>query len=223
LSNFNTIAPVYDLLSQLVFFGSIQKAQISFVEQIAGDDRILILGGGSGLILKALEALHRPISVDFVEPSTRMIAKAKKQAQNRVDFQINFYQLPFADFEVVHDYDWVFCGFFLDVFSETNLHKAIDKISNTMNNQTKLVVSDFQISNNGNRYWQRPFSKIMHSFFGVFAKLESKSLLNIHRHLCQAQLGRQERKTFYADFIFSTIYRKNACQNNFKPLGNLRQ
>ena len=93
-ANYNKIAPVYDLLSRLVFGGAIVNAQRLLLPGLPrGQYRVLIVGGGTGWILDEL-GKQRPqgITVDYVEVSEKMISISKKR--NWGANTVNFFCVP---------------------------------------------------------------------------------------------------------------------------------
>src|SRR5688572_10145370 len=82
LNRFNRVAGVYDILARMVFGRSIQQAQLHFLNELPTQGNILILGGGTGWILKSILKVRPLITIWFVEASDAMIAKAKQQAGN---------------------------------------------------------------------------------------------------------------------------------------------
>lgn len=209
MANFDSIAPIYDQLAGLVFGGAIQKAQVVFLDQIENGQSVLILGGGTGLILEHLKLSNYSLKIDFIEPSSRMIEKAKKRVDNSSPLNINFYQERFEAFQSEKKYDWIHCGFFLDLFPRAELLKTISLIKAMMKANGKIWVSDFRIDEDHNRCWQKPMSQFMHLFFRSFAGLESKSLQDIQCELVNSGLGLNEEKRYYGRFIFSAVYTLN--------------
>lgn len=200
LNDFNGIAKIYDQLGLLVFFDRLHLAQLPFLDQIKPNEQILILGGGTGKILENLEVLNLNLKIDFVEPSLTMLTQAKSRNANHV----NFHPLKFEDFSEGQQYDWVFCGFFLDLFPEQILRNNLNRIKFLMKPTAKLQVVDFQIIDDS--WWQRTMSILMHSFFRVFADLQNDRLLNIRQVIRSASFEPTSSKTFFAGFIFSELF-----------------
>ena len=51
-----------------------------FLDRIAADSKVLILGGGSGWLLEELSKINTDVTVVYVEASKVMLTKAKKYA-----------------------------------------------------------------------------------------------------------------------------------------------
>ena len=194
-NNFNFVAPFYDILAHLVFGNNLIKSQIHFLSKIKRTDEVLILGGGTG---ELLESIPQCKSVSFLDLSEKMIVRAKnRMSKNPIDFIC-------ADF-LTHDfhskYDVIICPFFLDCFNESNLKEVISKIKNLLKDNGRLIVTDFQKTND-NRF----FLNLMHYFFRVSTSLEAETLKNIHREVELRGFIRLELKYFYRNMIFSRLY-----------------
>src|SRR5688572_11887084 len=78
LNTFNRIAPVYDTLKGLVFGKAIDKSQIFFIGQLPRDGNLLIIGGGSGEMLKPLLQVNPGCRIWYVEASSAMLSMARQ-------------------------------------------------------------------------------------------------------------------------------------------------
>lgn len=211
MRNYDLIAGFYDTLSGIVFRGKILCAQQHYLSLIKTNNRVLIIGGGTGQVLENFNYIGFPLTIDFVEPSGRMIKKAR-QRQSKLDrLNLNFIQEKFENIKFEKKYDFVCCFFFLDLFDEPGLKEVVQKVETIMTDTGYLLVSDFQVKKN--IWWQKWLSAIMHSFFKLTTKLESKSLKDINGHLTALGFRRTEIAEFFYEFIFSAVYKKNVFKN----------
>ena len=60
-NNYNGIAKFYDALSRIVFQRSIIISAQFLIEFIADNNKVLIVGGGTGWILEEISKLHKKI------------------------------------------------------------------------------------------------------------------------------------------------------------------
>lgn len=206
MNNYNRIAWFYDALARVVFGGSILQSQKDFLHVLKPDDRILIVGGGSGQVLAAMSDLKIPLKVDFVEPSAQMIEKAKRRMSAGSQVEINYYQEKFQNFETKSTYDCICCFYFLDLFNESNLSHHLSHISKLMKWNGILLVSDFQILPNQKLHLL--LSRLMHLFFKMTTNLESNRLENIRSIVAQHDFDCQLHTEYFGQFIFSAAYRK---------------
>ena len=211
MKSYNRIAWLYDTLARWVFLGNILKSQAHFLPLIKANDRILIIGGGSGLILKAMDQLEIPIAIDFIEPSSRMIEKAKKHALKAINLKVRFHQIGFESFKSKENFNTICCFFFLDLFKEQSLKSHLNHINNLINEKSYLLVSDFQ--NIRGKWWQIGLAKMMHVFFKLTAGLESNNLKDINNAIEKSGFVNISQADFFSKFIFSAVYQKEVSKN----------
>jgi len=198
-NDFNLIAPVYDTLSKLVFGKRLDQAQKTFIPIIESNSRVLIVGGGTGNILKWLPTNFN-LQIDYVELSEKMLGKAK--ARTSVGNTIEFYAKDAL--EVNGGYDIVIANFFLDCFAYERLSEVLQKLKGRLNENGKLIVTDFYPSDNRH---QKLLLKIMHTFFRIASRLEASELSDIHGTIKQLGFEVAELKFLNGGSLFSAVYR----------------
>jgi len=206
LNYYDRIAWIYDVLARLIFRGNLLKSQTHYLSDLKPNDRILIIGGGTGKVLEALNRLDILLEIDFIEPSTAMIEKARKRMLDSSNLMVNFQQVTLESFTVRSKYDWVCCFYFLDLFKEHSLKEHLYRIKTMMNEGANLLVADF--NNRESNWWKRLLSAIMHWFFKMTTQLESNKLKNIDSLLLDSGFRKEKEAHFFSRFIFSAIYQK---------------
>lgn len=196
MNNFNLVAPIYDRLKRLVFGYKLLDAQKNLVNKIKPQSKILVLGGGTGEIL---EYMGNAGQITYVEKSLKMIEISAKRGYKFVEFL----HTDFLEIEFNKKYDFIYCAFFLDLFSAENLDLTINKIKPLMDEQSKLLVADFEKTN---KIWHHFLLKAMHLFFKAFSNLESSKLQNIHKVLIEHGFHCEKEVFFSQGLIFSRIY-----------------
>lgn len=156
-SSFDRIAKLYDSLARFIFSNRLIESQISTIEQIAPDSNVLVLGGGTGEILFNF---HDSNDVVFVEKSERMLSLAKRRVCSS---RVSFYHSDFLRWETPDKFDYIFCPFFLDLFSEDDLQIIFDKIRVCSKENTKLLIVDFNGSSSN--LFHKLVLKLMYLFF----------------------------------------------------------
>ncbi|MEQ8238829.1 MAG: class I SAM-dependent methyltransferase [Cyclobacteriaceae bacterium] len=159
------------------------------------NQKVLILGGGSGANLKHLDPRAH---ITFVELSKVMIEKARLRGIENIEF-VNS---DFLRFSCEEKFDWVICAFFLDVFEESELDEVIRKAVGFSHPKTQWLVSDFQSF----KGWHSVFANVMYLFFKLTTNMKPTSLLQIHKHLSRRGLREKEAAYFFKKFIFSRRY-----------------
>ncbi|MEQ9229903.1 MAG: methyltransferase domain-containing protein [Cyclobacteriaceae bacterium] len=190
MSNFNFVTPFYDGLVKLVFGRKLWDAQKAHLNLIKPNDRVLILGGGSGRILEWLPSCE----VTYVEQSAKMLKRAKQRGA------ANFIQSDFMSWKAEQTFDWVICPFFLDCFPQDELTTCELKLMDILS-QGRLVVIDFAPAENKRQTF---ILKSMHVFFRLFAGLKSKKLIDINGHLLKSDFHQVEYVK--KGMVYSAVY-----------------
>lgn len=193
VNDFDFIAPIYDRLGKVVFKDQLFQSQIHFLNQITQEDKVLILGGGSG---KLLELFSVGCHVDFLEKSLKMMHIAQSRSYHA---HVNFINADFLQARLTMKYDVIVAPFFLDCFGEESLKQVVIKLKEHLENSGILIVTDFQ----------KPTSllvRLMHVFFRLVSRLESKKLKNLDQCIRNGGFTMREEKFFYRNMIFSRVY-----------------
>ncbi len=196
VNDFNAIAPIYSLISRFVFGNSLLKSQIIHLDEIRSTDNVLILGGGTGEMLKFIPLCE---SIYFLDKSPGMLERARKRRSNQA---ITFIEADFLDWDFHGSFNVVLCPFFLDCFNDRNLRQAIGKSKVLLTDGGLLMVSDFQKTATN-----RLLLKGMHLFFKFFAKLESGKLKDIHSEILKMNFKLEQEKFLHRNQVFSRLYR----------------
>ncbi|MEP1095013.1 MAG: methyltransferase [Cyclobacteriaceae bacterium] len=195
MNNFDFVAPFYDWLAMLVFGETIERSTSHYLSEIGKDANILIVGGGTGNILKSLPKCNQ---ITYLEKSVKMMTRSKRKARNRA---MQFVEMDFLDFETTDRYDFLICPFFLDCFQEATLTEVLNRIKQLLRYNGRLIVSDFQSKPEPTLF------KFMHYFFRIFSSLESKKLKDIHQFIIQREFQTEKEEFFHKNMIFSRVYR----------------
>src|SRR5690606_22865871 len=91
-TNFDSIAPIYDGLSRLVFGNALQRAQTEHISLIPPNSNVLLIGGGSGWLLEQLLTYSPLAEVTYLEVSPKMLqlAQLRMSKQDSTSPQIAF-------------------------------------------------------------------------------------------------------------------------------------
>ncbi|HET9054496.1 MAG TPA: class I SAM-dependent methyltransferase, partial [Cyclobacteriaceae bacterium] len=191
-------APVYACLSRIVFGKTIERAQHHFLNLIKPHDQVLILGGGSGDLLRTLLKLQPHITVDYIDISPRMIALAKQKTPETAP--VNFI-VGSAD-NIPGTYSVVITNFYLDLFSTETLKRIIGKIKCHVQPDGRWLVTDFV----SEKWWHKLMLWLMYRFFRIATGIEAKRLPE-WQTLNDPQILEIESVKFYGSFIKSAMFR----------------
>ncbi len=202
-NNFDLVAPFYDFLAKTIFGKTIQTAQTHFLHHIPDNAKILILGGGSGWILKEIFALKNSCRILYIEKSKKMIALSKKRLTNLQLEQVVFAQD--MDTNTNQVFDVIITNFFLDVFEKKELKDVMKLLRGLLSKEGVWLFTDFQ---HQNIWWQKILLKLMFTFFRLFASLESKQLYDFEELFDGFGMTSLKSKSFFHKMIISNVYRK---------------
>lgn len=202
LNSFDRVAPYYDVLAHVAFVGNIKRSQLAFLEVIEPGASILIIGGGTGWIVKEIFKREPNVMITYVEGSTQMIEITKRHLTltelNRVHF-IHTIEVP-----MIENVDVMITNFLLDLFSEKTLPDYIIRLKQNIKPQTLWLVSDFV--NEGKR-WQHFLLWAMNFFFLLMGSMTLNKLPDWSHHLERAGFTVMKEKRYFSGFIKTTVYR----------------
>jgi ubiquinone/menaquinone biosynthesis C-methylase UbiE len=199
-SGFDFLAPVYDALAPLIFGRSIVRSQTWFLDKIPPNAKVLILGGGTGWILKELLEKNSTCPVWYVEASAKMMERTRARLLRG---QVTLIHGTENDIPANVAFDVIITNFYLDLFSERKLEKVIKQISNQTQSSSRWLVTDFV---NREVWWQRLMLKIMYLFFRSICDIEAERLPNWITCLNTHQWTEASSKDWYGAFIRSTVW-----------------
>ncbi len=216
-ANFDVIAPVYDLLGRLTFWGNIKKSQQYFLSLIPESSRILIIGGGSGWILTDILSLNKNIQhITYLEASSKMLAftservtRFKTLRPNRLLPPVDLIQGTEADIPAEQQYDVIITYFILDLFNEEKLQQVMRFLFRAFRDNGIWLFADFNVSEKKpDRWWQLLWVQCMYWFFKITCQLSTVTLPDFTTTFQQFGLSPIHSKSFFRNMIVSKVYRK---------------
>jgi ubiquinone/menaquinone biosynthesis C-methylase UbiE len=200
LNAYDRVAKIYDRLAKLVFGSRIVEAQEHFIPRIKPGSKILILGGGSGLILPLLFRINPSAEVSFIDASKGMLDLAKKKTFST---SVNFIHGTEENIpELI--YDCVITNFYLDLFTELQLKEVMQKLARRTHSESQWIVTEFV----SEKTWHRAFLKVMYIFFSITTGLDTKELPDWRRALKQHGFEAESDLHFYNGFILTSLYKR---------------
>lgn len=168
---FDFVAPYYDSISKLVFGSVIEKTKTSLFSNITHRSKVLFIGGGSGYSLERLLNTKENLVIDFVDPSHKMILKAKNRVKD--SSVVNFHQIHIEEFSG-DAYDFVITEFFFDLFGQKKIIELVRIISSKINKNGNWIDTDFREPSNFNN---KIILKLMYQFFKITVNIDSNKLV----------------------------------------------
>lgn len=207
LNRFNSIAPFYDRLADVVFGGAIRKSQHCFIDHIPPRAKILIIGGGTGELLPPLFLHAGDAEVWYIEASSEMIRRAASRISGK--HCVHFIHGTQNDIPDPVKFDVVITNFFLDVFSLPELHDVVAKIASHTSETGKWLVSDFVCVER----WHKVALTTMYWFFALTTGLKTKALPPWFEIISVRGFSKTSDKDFFNGFIKSACFNKSATEN----------
>jgi tRNA (cmo5U34)-methyltransferase len=198
LNRFNALAGVYDTLVELVFGNSVRQAQRHYLKEIPTASNVLILGGGTGWIIRELLLVNPTATIWYVEASSAMIERSKKKMLHFPGSTVHFIHGTEDSIPEVATFNVVITAFFLDLFTPSSLVCVIEKIKKSLVPDAMWLATDFV--NQANR-WQGVMLRVMYFFFRFVCRIEAKQLPQWEKLL--RHYGYKEIKSHY--FFYSFI------------------
>lgn len=207
-NNYNSIARFYDVISRIVYQKSIVKAQVFLIQFIADNDKVLIVGGGTGWILEEISKLNKQnISVVYVEKSAAMIALAKKR--NYKNIHLHFIEQGIEDYNSSQTFNIIITPFLFDNFVKEKIDFVFKQLNLLLPQNGIWLYADFVNDKQNKKIWQQLLLKTMYLFFRITAKIETQELVNMRPYFAGTyQLLSQQ--FFYSGFIQAIAFRKVA-------------
>jgi ubiquinone/menaquinone biosynthesis C-methylase UbiE len=209
LNAFNRIAPVYDVLARAVFGESIRDAQRHYLSLISPGAKVLVLGGGTGWILPAINSIAPDSEVWYVEASFSMLNQAMKRI-NGAGNKVHFIHGTEADIPNGISFNAIITNFYLDLFSPIELPGLLALLKGSLSDEGVILVSDFIQTKH---WWHQWLLRIMYVFFFLSCGIDNKQLPDWRAAMRKCGLEERHAAQFLDGFIVSaTFHRPNkAC------------
>jgi len=203
--NYDTVAPFYDWLSRLIFGEAILQAHTFLVNAIPAGSSVLIIGGGTGYILEEMSKKHASgLQITYVDISEKMIAFSKQRNVGGND--VLFINKSISDVAFYRKFDVVITPFFIDNFSNSTAKIIFDKMDFILAADGLWLFADFQSKKN--KLWQKWLLKLMYLFFRIVCNIEASHLPDSPLFFKEYNYKSMDARTFYKDFIYAAIYKK---------------
>ncbi|MBO0947730.1 class I SAM-dependent methyltransferase [Fibrella forsythiae] len=201
---FDSVAPFYDLLAQLMFGRALIRAQQWGIEQVRLGGRVLLLGGGTGITLPSLLA-QQPGHILYVEASAAMMAKARQRTQPGAP--VTFLIGTEAGIAEQEQFDCILLPFVLDIYpAETLQVQMLPKLLSHLKPNGQLIVTDFA---RPNACWQRAYMWLMLRFFTFTAGIPVQKWTNWPDALLTAGLVETRKQVFRGGQVRSGCWVRN--------------
>lgn len=202
-NGYNLIAPYYDRLAALCFGNKLMVAQTSLLQYVAAGSHMLIVGGGTGLILEAITRIcPTGLKITYADASEKMVALARQRdiGGNEVLFTAKPVQeLPAGSF------DMVVTPFLIDNFTEPVMQQVMAHLDGMLNTGGLWLFTDFC---NPDRRSQQFLLRSMYLFFAVVCGIGARRLPLTALQFARLGYVVEEEKVFLNGFVKAVCYKK---------------
>ncbi|MFT2009067.1 class I SAM-dependent methyltransferase [Pontibacter sp. 13R65] len=191
-----------------------QEAQQALLPYIAEQDRVLLIGGGSGWLLEQILLHHPKLKLLYLEASPKML----QMAQNRYRrLQVSGHQVEFrlGTEALLHEtdvFDVIFTPFLLDLFLPHRLHLLMNRLANSLAPEGLWLFSDFWPVATPPLWWQQLLLKSMYTFFGMVSQVRARSLPDFKSHFEQLQLEEVYSSSYAKGMVQSKVFQRKSNQ-----------
>jgi len=205
-ANFNTIAPVYDQLSFLVYGKKLIDAKEAFLDLIPENSRILLMGGGTGNILNDLLTKKLSAIIDYIEPSERMVSIAKKNLKNDFKSKVNFICGDEHSIPEGVQYNVCTSFFVMDCFTQQHALEFARKITSQVIPEGMWLFADFFWTGKASH---RMLIHFMYRFFKIVSNIETNILPEYEKIFQKCGFTQTMEKPFMNGLVKSLVLKRN--------------
>jgi ubiquinone/menaquinone biosynthesis C-methylase UbiE len=210
--SFDSLARVYSSLEAVTFGSALQKARTYGLPHIGNSQRALVIGEGDGRFLAEVARSHPKLSVDCLDASAGMIARAQAQLKRVCPGDvpnIRFIHEDILTWTPTDSYDLLVTHFVLDCFPVESVTLIIGKLAQAARPNATWLLADFAIPPAG---WRRVHAQIwlraMYTFFGTTTAITTRRLVDPTQSLQQNGFVRNSGAFWRAGMLKSEIWRR---------------
>ena len=144
--SYGGVAWCYETIASLYSGGAIARAKASQMATLSPGDRVLYVGVGCGE--DALLAARGGVRLSCLDVSARMLARCDARLQ-REGFEAELFEQSLFDHIRPGAYDVVAANFFLNVFPEALMRRAVEQIASLLRPGGSLLLADFAPARSG--------------------------------------------------------------------------
>jgi ubiquinone/menaquinone biosynthesis C-methylase UbiE len=204
-ANYNNSAWFYDRLSRAIYGKALIRSQVYLLQFIPPKSNILIVGGGTGWILEEITKAHPSgLKITYVEIAANMMKLSRKR--NSGSNEVVFINDAIENVPIDEGVDVIITPFLFDNFTEENMQRIFGHIDTSLKPAGLWLNTDFRVTG---KWWQKIMLSTMFLFFRLVCGIEARKLPEIEKCFEQHQCKALAQKSFFGDFILSTVYKKS--------------
>ncbi|MEM1225114.1 MAG: class I SAM-dependent methyltransferase [Planctomycetota bacterium] len=206
---YDRLSRPYRWLETIVFGGQLQRARTQLLGQLSRPARALVLGDGDGRLLVEFARQYRETSILSIDQSCRMIRAQRRRMANVPDHNVTWVQADVRTLQLAtRRFDVLIMPFFLDCFTEPELHESLPRWLGWATPTGSVLVIDFVVPPRGIAKWiGKAMLGVMHGFFRWQTGLPNRVLVDADAILRSLGWSVATSHTRYIGMIRSALYR----------------
>ena len=200
--SFDFAAFFYDFLVRIVFGKRLYEAQVALFGALPKNTSVLIIGGGTGEFLNQFITEVKPVNIDYLEASLKMLDIALRKHQDIENIRFIHGNENSLDLGM---YDVVLTPFVLDLYSEKELMLMVHKIQSKLNPGAVWLVTDFY-TDKDSPFMHRALLKTMYLFFNLISGVKARQLPDYENILKQNYMHLMKGQMHVNGFVRSLLY-----------------
>jgi ubiquinone/menaquinone biosynthesis C-methylase UbiE len=178
--SFDVLAPHYTWMEAVLAGPRLQRARVTWLEELRECRDILILGVGHGHFLRRCAQRFPAARITAVDASVGMLRRAEQRAR-RADANpgnLNFIHAALPGWRPAQEScDAIVTHFFLDCFAPDELEHVIESLARAARPAARWLLSDFAVPPRGlARQRARVVHGLMYGFFRRVTRLPARRL-----------------------------------------------
>ena len=207
LDHFDWLAKYYDTLTRLVFGNALKESERHFLHLLPNGCTVLMVGGGTGQVLRHIFGHDPTCRVWFIEASGKMLSHATRNLPAEYADQVQFVYGTEASIARHLKFDVIITNFYLDLYTDKELVDVCATLHERLNEKGLWLASDFI---DGRRWWQRIMLFLMYRFFVSTCRISARRLPDWEEVFDYIGLSRLNQALFYRGFIKSAVFKKSS-------------
>lgn len=204
-AHFDRAVSWYDALAGLVFGTSIRGLERSLLDELEGKQSLVWIGGGTGKILPEIIWKYPELSIDYIEISSEMSARAKQRLDLGKHCKVRFWD-SFEEYsQVSSNGDTLLLSCVMDIFDQEELQLSLSKWTS---NRPMVLAVDFIIPEKGpGRLLANLLVPLMYRFFRITIGLPAHPLPDWRLALRQCGYEKKGERWAWAGILEASVWK----------------
>jgi len=211
--SFDRLAPHYTWMEHALAGPRLQRCRTTWLDALAGCEKILIAGVGHGHFLKTCAQRFPAAEIVSVDASAKMLAHAQaralRAAPNPGRLQFVHAALPAWRPEPAR-FDAVVTNFFLDCFPPDELRTVVGALADGLKPRARWLLADFAVPAHGwARHRARAVHATMYAFFRPIAGVRARRVTPPDDLLRAHSFTLERRRTSEWGLLHADLWRRD--------------